>query len=175
MTPKRPIESEKNIKIPESAPEDSTVTKKNTTENENPIAPKKPLDEVGITAGTLEDSSEKKPIEAAPHAEITEMRHGIQHILTEELKEFYNSLPNAQLKKEFGQKGDEISKEIESLIRQKKITIVKIKQIIEQWLNEVAEKVKSFSDFYVVQEIKDASDALVFALKEYLPEENIQR
>jgi|SRR3989338_898234 len=173
--PKRLQESEKIIKPQELAPQETTTTKENTTENENPIAPKKPLDEVGITAGALESKNEKKPIDAAPYMEITEMRHGIQHILTEELKEFYNSLPNAQLKKEFGQKGDEISKEIESLIRQKKITIVKIKQIIEQWLNEVAEKVKSFSDFYVVQEIKDASDALVFALKEYLPEENIQR
>ena len=86
--PKRLQESEKIIKPQELAPQETTTTKENTTENENPIAPKKPLDEVGITAGALESKNEKKPIDAAPYMEITEMRHGIQHILTEELKEF---------------------------------------------------------------------------------------
>ncbi len=175
MTPKRLQESEKIIKLPESAPEDSTATKESVPENENRIASEKPIDEVSTTASALESSNEEKPIGAAPHTEITEMRHGIQDILKMELAEFYNSLPSAQLKKEFGQKGDEISKEIESLIRQKKITIVKIKQLIGQWLNEVGEKMESLNDAYIEQETKDASDALAFALKEYLPEEDIQR
>lgn len=175
MTPKRLQESEKTIKLPESAPEDSRATQENTFENEKPISPEKPTVEIGTTQDTLENSNEEKPIEAAPHTEITEMRHGIQDILKAELAEFYNSLPSAQLKKEFGQKGDEISKEIESLIRQKKITIIKIKQHIGQWLNEIGEKVESLNDAYIEQETKDASDALAFALKEYLPEEDIQR
>ncbi len=173
--PKSLQESEKIIKPPELAPEDSVTPQEDFHEDEKPTTSEKSIEETGITQSALKNINEEKPIEAAHHMDISEMRHGIQDILKVELAEFYHSLPNSQLKKEFGQKGDEISREIESLIREKKITIITIKQLIEQWLNEVAEKVQSFNDFYIEQEVKDASDALVFALKEYLPEENIQR
>lgn len=88
-----------------------------------------------------------------PKIEKSETLKKIEEILSEDLDEIYASLTNEQ-KIFFKKKGEETASKIEILIRQVKVNVKKILNLIKKWLFLLLKMIPGINKFFLLQEAK---------------------
>jgi len=112
------------------------------------------VSETTIPVSTVASLAEFKPL---TEAEITKE---IENILSENLEEIYQGLPQ-NLREQFRKKGDETVSEIKKVISKTKIVIYKILKLIKEWLRGVP----GINKFFLEEEAKRKT-AKILALVE---------
>lgn len=84
----------------------------------------------------------------------------IEHILSENLDELYNSL-NAEQKLIFRKRGEETASKIEILIKEIKINVKKILFLIRDWLMMLVKMIPGVNKLFLIQEAKIKTDKIL--------------
>lgn len=101
-----------------------------------------------------------KEIIAPPKIEKSPALIEIEKILSENLDELYLSLEPTN-KLIFKQKGEETASKIELLIKEVKINVKKILNLIKEWLLMLVKMIPGVNKFFLIQEAKIKTDKIL--------------
>jgi len=158
--PKKTIEAAE-VKAPELlevAPKE--IEKKVEQPETKPEAPKEAKEEPKEAPGAA--LPPVKPTDDIPDAPVKdELTQEVEGVLAEDLGDMYNKLPPNQ-QKDFKAKGEEVAKDIGTMVSSGKIKAKKVVQWIKDWLKMIP----GVNKFFLEQEAKIKTDKVLALVEE---------